>query len=294
MASLIEDLESSKQNLEEFFEVTKRVLLYIPNVVSNTTTYRDYKILTYSSAGTTKMARPINKILFIDEVPEFENKYNDFIKLMKSFPNIEDTTDNHNLINSVVYTMQQSIGVGLDFLSEPNSARKHVGNRFEELIRGILTSLPVSNGKVVFKIPYPTENGEKTYSCETDMVFSNHQNIKSNPKNIEEGEIVVSLKTSSKDRMGKIFLDKMLMEKFAKHPVKVIGIFLNDVQRKSTDKISYTFVSGLFMVYTKFLTELEGIYFIDVPDNAKKNPFNEHVFSFSKLLISDITRLLAS
>jgi len=46
-------------------------------------------------------------------------------------------------------------------------------------------------------------------------------------------EIVVSLKTTSKDRMGKIFLDKLLMQKFAGHSVKVIGIFLNDVQIKN-------------------------------------------------------------
>ena len=84
------------------------------------------------------------------------------------------------------------------------------------------------------------------------------------------------------------------MEKFSEHPVKVIGIFLNDVQRKETEKISYTFVSGLFMVYTKFLTQLEGVYFVDPPPITKQPPYNEHIAPFSKFIACDIWKLLAS
>ena len=94
--------------------------------------------------------------------------------------------------------------------------------------------------------------------------------------------------------MGKIFLDKLLMQKFADHSVKVIGIFLNDVQRKNTKQISYTFVSGLFMVYTKFLTELEGVYFIDPPPITKGVPYNQHISPFSKFIAEDIWNLLSS
>ena len=84
------------------------------------------------------------------------------------------------------------------------------------------------------------------------------------------------------------------MQKFAEHPVKVVGIFLNDVQRKETEKISYTFVSGLFMVYTKFLTQLEGVYFVDPPPITKSVPFNEHISPFSKFITDDVWKLLAS
>ena len=53
----------------------------------------------------------------------------------------------------------------MDFLCKPNSARKHVGNRFEELIRNVVSQAGITNDKVVFKIPYPSEEGEKLYSC---------------------------------------------------------------------------------------------------------------------------------
>lgn len=111
---------------------------------------------------------------------------------------------------------------------------------------------------------------------------------------LDKNEVVVSVKTSSKDRMGKIFIDKILLERFIKHPQKVIGIFQNDVQRKSTNNISYTLVSGLFMVYTKFLTELEGIYYLDPPPIALKKPYSNYIKRFSELVTTDFRKLLSS
>ncbi len=80
---------------------------------------------------------------------------------------------------------------------------------------------------------------------------------------------------------------------------KTLGIaqlnyVLNDVQRKESDNISYTLVSGLFMVYSKFLTELEGIYYLDPPPNSLKEPFNKYMKPFSELVTNDIWNLLSS
>ncbi|MBC8200358.1 MAG: hypothetical protein H8E80_10040 [Desulfobacteraceae bacterium] len=294
MKSLQEDLQTPKKNLDEFADVTKRVLDYLPNIVSERVETRDYTILSSVVAGTTKFARPVNNNLFINEIEEFKKSYKSFLEALKQIKNGKKIKrEDYSTIDAVVYTIQQSIGVGMDFLCNPNSARKHVGNRFEELIRNIVSQAGITNDKVVFKIPYPSEEGEKLYSCETDIILSPHERVKSNIKTINEDEIVISLKTTSKDRMGKIFLDKLLMQKFAEHPVKVVGIFLNDVQRKNTDKISYTFVSGLFMVYTKFLIQLEGVYFIDPPPITKTAPYNEHISPFSQFIANDIWEVLS-
>lgn len=295
MKPLPEDLQTPKQNLDEFADVTKRVLDYLPNIVSERVETRDYTILSSVLAGTTKFARPVNNNLFINKFEEFEKNYKLFLTALKKIKNRKKINrEDYSIIDSVVYTIQQSIGIGMDFLCNPNSARKHVGNRFEELIRNIVSQTGIINDKVVFKIPYPSKEGEKLYSCETDIILSPHEKVKSNIKTINEEEIVVSLKTTSKDRMGKIFLDKLLMQKFAEHPVKVVGIFLNDVQRKETEKISYTFVSGLFMVYTKFLIRLEGVYFVDPPPITKSVPYDELISSFSKFIADDVWKLLAS
>lgn len=295
MKPLPKEVQTPKKSLEEFSDVTKRVLGHLPDIVSERVEVRDYIILSSSMAGTSKFARPINNNLFIFDSLVFDDQYKKFLSIISKIKsNKTITEEEHKTINSVVYTIQQSMGVGMDFLCNPNSSRKHAGNRFEELIRLIVTELGIKNNKIVLKIPYPSEDGEKLYSCETDIVLSPQSSVKSGAKSIEENEIVISLKTSSKDRMGKIFLDKLLMQKFAEHSVKVVGIFLNDVQRKETKQISYTFVSGLFMVYTKFLTELEGVYFIDPPPITKQAPYNQHIFPFSKFIAEDIWKLLSS
>lgn len=242
-----------------------------------------------------KYIRPIRAGLFIFDSNDFSYKFNLFSNIISNLKdrnrdNIND--DSYTLIDSIVYTIQQAIGIGFDLLGDPNSARKHVGNRFEELLRIIVSNLGISNRKIIFKIPYQTDEGDKFYSCETDIVISPFPEVLSDMQNLNLREIVVSSKTTSKDRMGKIFLDKILMERFFEHEVKIVGVFLNDVQRSTrkdgSQTISYTLVSGLFMVYTEFLTMLNGVYFIDPPPNTQKAPLNKHIASFSKFIIDDI------
>lgn len=290
--ALIDDLQNSIKSLDDFKSITIRILSYIPEVISEKKYDRDYVIIQSNIGTSKKFARPYNSILFIDSVNEFINKYDAFQKIINSinpdsnnFSNIE-----HSIINSVTYTIQQSIGIALDLLGNQNANRKHVGNRFEELIRLIITSVGIKNKKIVLKIPY---EDDKVYSCETDLVFSPYDNVRSNNTTIDKDEVVVSLKTTSKDRMGKIFIDKILMSKFVKRDVKVVGIFLNDIQRKQENKISYTFVAGLFMVYTNFLTKLDGVFFIDPPPNALKEPYSNHIKRFSDFLIKDLWVLIS-
>ncbi len=295
MISLDKDLQEVKGNIAEFGEITKRVLQYMPNVLSSSNEKNDYIIYSSEIAGTTKFIRPINTKLFINDLNEFDANFKQlqevFIKI-KSGTEIVDS--DKNIIDKTIYTIQQSIGAGLDLLVNPNSARKHVGNRFEELIKVVFTEIGIANKKIVLQIPYEAEEGTKTYKCENDLIISPFKDVKSSSESLDENEVVVSVKTTSKDRMGKMFIDKILLERFVEHPQKVIGIFLNDVQRKESDNISFTLVSGLFMVYSKFLTELEGVYYLDPPPNANKKPYSDYMKRFSELLTTDLSKLLAT
>ena len=296
MISLNQDLQEKKKSLVEFEAITLRVLEYLPVVLSEFKEKSGYKIHSSQIAGTTKYLRPINQRLFIYSPEDFRSKFNDFrivieqLKIKK-----DDWADREKqLIDSVLYTIQQSIGAGFDLLANPNSARKHVGNRFEELMKAIFTEIGIANKRAILQIPYNTEEGVKTYyNCENDLILSPYSKVKSTTTHLDEHEIVVSAKTTSKDRMGKMFIDKILLQRFVKHDQKVIGIFLNDVQRKETNNISFTLVSGLFMVYTNFLVEMDGIYYIDPPPNAFKEPFNKYMKPFSELVTKDIWNLLS-
>jgi len=296
MFPLPQDLQVPKESLNEFYTITIRVLDYLPNVLNDFKERSGYKIHSSNIAGTTKFIRPINQNLFVYSSEEFREKFSVFTKLISKLK-IKDSAWNKSekeIIDSVVYTIQQAIGAGFDLLANPNSARKHVGNRFEELVKVVFMEMGIANKKVVLQIPYSTDEGLKSYKCENDLVLSPYSKVKSTNKYLDSDEIVVSVKTTSKDRMGKMFIDKMLLERFVKHDQKVIGIFLNDVQRKGGDNISYTLVSGLFMVYSSFLTELEGVYYLDPPPNVFKEPYNKHMKPFSELVTSDIWKLLSS
>ncbi len=291
--TLLEDLQSKINDLGTFKSITSRLLKHIPEVTTVKSEYNGYVILSSISGSSEKLTRPYNKTLFIADSEEFETLFGRFLSILGKIKSKKGTFINKDYltIDRTVYTIQQAIGIGMDLLSTPNSARKHVGNRFEELIKLIVREIGISNKKIVLKIPYG-KGMKDVYSCETDLVFSPFPDVKSNSRSIHEKEIVASLKTTSKDRMGKVFIDKLLMGKFVKHKVKVVGIFLNDVQRKGDDKISYTFVSGLFMVYTKFITKLDGIYYIDIPQNAAKAPFTKYISTFSNFLINDAYKLI--
>lgn len=297
MASLAEELQHTKSTLDDFRNIALRVLNYLPDVLNEEVEFNDYLVCSSTTAGTRKAIRPFNKELFLREMNIFDDyygKFNNIIqRLLKKDMNFD--TNDYKTIDKVLYTIQQSIGIGLDLVAEPNSSRKHVGNRFEELIRALLTAIDISTKKIVLTIPYETEEGEKYYRCETDVIISPFKSVKSDSQNINPDEIVISLKTTTKDRMPKIFIDKILMEKFLGHSIQMVGISQNDVQRKEDKgeiKISYTFVSNLFMVYTKFLTQLSGYYYLDVPKRATETPFNQYIFPFSKFMLNDVWMLL--
>lgn len=295
MLPLDKDLQKTKYSLKEFGEIAERVLQYMPNVISHHEVKNCYIIYSSQIAGTTKFLRPINRDLFIMKPTDFRiafSKLQIIFNTLKSGNSIEQI--DKNIIDQVLYTIQQSIGAGLDLLVNPNSARKHVGNRFEELIKVVFDEIGVSNKKLVLQIPYETDEGKKTYKCENDLILSPYKSVKSTSNSLDINEVVLSVKTTSKDRMGKMFIDKILLERFVKHPQKVVGVFLNDVQRKEDNNISFTLVSGLFMVYTKFLTELEGIYYLDPPPNALKKPYSAHMKRFSELITTDLNELLSS
>lgn len=295
MQPLEKALQQKHLEFKEFEDLTIKVLQYLPLVLSDFKEKAPYRIYSSQIAGTLKYVRPINTNLFCFDPQQFIQNLRaldgTMFKIKSRDFNI--SLEEKENINGSLYTIQQAIGAGLDLLVGGNSARKHAGNRFEELMRAVMSELGIANKRAVLQIPYETEEGPKVYKCENDIILSPYAKVKSTSAHLDEREVVVSIKTTSKDRMGKMFIDKMLLEKFVGHKQKVIGIFLNDVQRKQTDNISYTLVSGLFMVYSKFLVELDGIYYLDPPPNALKDPYKRHMKPLSELLTRDVFTLLA-
>jgi hypothetical protein len=106
--------------------------------------------------------------------------------------------------------------------------------------------------------------------------------------------LIGSIKTSSKDRIDKIFIDKFLHNKLASTDTPHIAIFLNDVQKRKTKrtneyKIDSTFLPGHFKGYTIKFNPLNGVYYCDIRPNMRVEPIlKDHIYTFDKLLIEDI------
>ena len=111
-------------------------------------------------------------------------------------------------------------------------------------------------------------------------------------------QLIGSVKTSSKDRIDKIFIDKFLYNKLTNTNIPHIAIFLNDVQRKNTKKegkygISSTFLPGHFKGYAIKLNPLDGVYYCDIrPNMMTEEILKDHIKTFDNLLIEDIWHLL--
>jgi hypothetical protein len=145
-------------------------------------------------------------------------------------------------------------------------------------------------------IPIPGYPGyEMPY--ELDLVFSRNKAIvASETRFIDVTEIVGSVKTTSKDRIDKIFLDKYLLTKLLGRDVPVIAIFLHDVQRakkgQSIFGINSTFKSNHFLGYTVALNRLDGVYYVDPrPEMVTNGRLREQIADFQTFLVRDLWRL---
>jgi hypothetical protein len=202
-----------------------------------------------------------------------------------------DTPANREIVNRSIYTMQQSIGASLDALpaGESNRARKINGDLFERLIRLMLVRMGIECASGVVNVPIKVD-GEKAFSMsyQHDLVIKSGDLVK----------IIGSVKTTSKDRLDKVFIDKFLLAKLTGKDVPHVAIFLNDVQRKGNSPQQYgvnsTFLPGRFKGYTIKLNPLDGVYYFDIRPNMLTEPIlRDHIRTFDHFLFEELWSLLA-
>lgn len=196
-----------------------------------------------------------------------------------------------NLIRTI-YTLQQSVGAALDGLpaGKSNQARKVNGDLFERLIRLLIVSLNVDCVSGTMQVPVKDADGTELFksSYQHDLLLSKDDELK----------IIGSVKTSSKDRIDKVFMDKFLYNRLTDTALPHIAIFLNDVQRKKTKReneygVSATFLPGHFKAYTVKLNPLDGVYYCDIRPNMVDDALlSQHIKTIDHFFYSDLWELL--
>jgi hypothetical protein len=247
-----------------------------------------YQFFQYGRDGKYNISRPVNTHLFCSSA-DFEQKLLHFDAAFEAMRNHAVPRDEYRQsFVQVIYTMQQAIGVTLDALptGKSNQARKRNGDLFENLIRLLIHEMRIVCVSNVVQMPICDEAGDELLKMnyQHDLVIS------------RDGEVRVlgSVKTSSKDRLGKIFMDKLLLNKLAGKALPYIAVFLNDVQRKKTKKtncygVNSTFLAGHFRAYSIRLTPMDGVYYCDIRPNMQTDPFlSRHIRTIDHLFFSEL------
>jgi hypothetical protein len=250
-----------------------------------------YRFFQYRKEGNFQITRPINSNLMYN-AKEFSKTSKEFLKILRNIKTV-DRKDNsvRDILNNATYTIQQSVGSALDGLpaGQSNTARKLNGDLFENFIRLIILEIGIDCKSGVIQVPVLVDGKQEfNMSYQHDLIIEKDNDVKA----------IGSIKTSSKDRLDKIFIDKFLYNKLTEKPTPHIAIFLNDVQRKNTKNeneygINSTFLSGHFKGYTVKLNPLDGVYYCDIrPNMQTENILKEYIKTFDNLLIEDIWKLV--
>ena len=282
------------QSLRNFYEFARKYLDFTASdglqaqiVAQKENTYRFFQ---YKKEADFAITRPINSDLYYsaDEFDDALNSFSEILEVLRDRSVPEDGL--RPVIGKVIYTIQQSIGASLDALpsGKSNMARKVNGDLFERFIGLLVQSLDFECISGVVRIPVLDDSGTEMFkmSYQHDMILAVDGNLRA----------IGSVKTSSKDRIDKIFIDKFLYSKLTSTELPHIAIFLNDVQRKGTFPdygISGTFLSGRFKGYTVKLNPLDGVYYCDIrPNMLSDRLLSEHIGTIDRFFYNALPELL--
>ena len=267
--------------------------------------HHNYIFYQYDESYGHKITRPLNTDLFMESSHDFRHATERFVAFLDDLRHHQETVAHRDInrgyiesneVNRVIYTVQQSIGSIGDSFDSPNQSRKRVGQLFERLVQLIIREVGLECEPRTVNIPMPGYPGYEM-SYELDLVFSRGGAIlASETKFIEASEVIGSVKTTSKDRIDKVFLDKYLLTKLLGRNVPVVAIFLHDVQRArrgtSIFGVNSTFKSNHFWGYTVALNRLDGVYYVDPrPEMIANERLREQISDFQHFLVRDLWTL---
>lgn len=290
----LKDIVSTATNKDRFQTIeaySDFCLIYLEFIKTNlqavivSKNENNYRFFQYKGDGTYNVTRPINSNLMLS-LEMFDSKRKQFFTVLKNIKDKSSKTKiNRKLINDFIYTCQQSIGAALDALpaNKSNTARKLNGDLFERFIRLIILEIGIDVTDGTIAVPVKI-NGTEAFK----MNYQHDLIIKVD----DVTKAIGSVKTSSKDRIDKIFIDKFLYNRLTDTNTPHFAIFLNDVQRKGKEGkygINATFLPGHFKGYTIKLNPLDGVYYFDIrPNMTTENILKDHIKTFDHFLIKDV------
>jgi len=283
------------KSLDNYIEFCTRYLDHIETglqarIVSQNESH--YQFFQYKEDGSYNITRPLNSLLMLnaDVINTSTTLFKDTLNTLRAGEVPAD--DLRTNLNRCIYTIQQSIGATLDALpaGKSNQARKVNGDLFERFIGLIINSLDAACVSGSMQVPVKDDEGNKLFDMkyQHDLMISKDNELK----------VIGSVKTSSKDRIDKVFMDKFLYSKLTETTLPHIAIFLNDVQRKPATQenkygVSSTFLPGHFKAFTIKLNALDGVYYSDIrPNMISDDLLSKHIKTIDHFFYTDLWALI--
>jgi hypothetical protein len=314
----LSDLQASVQDLHAFNDLTdyrhlcaafldflqesSPTLIYSP-------TDSHYIFYQYDADYGRKITRPLNSSLFLRDSTTFLQEFEQFLIFLDDLRKYQEQAKERTSIvryldagsiNRIIYTIQQSIGCIGDAFGNSNQARKRIGQLFENLIRLTIKQTGIECEPRTLMISIPEYPGHKI-QFQLDIVFSRGKVILSSATEyLHHSEVTGSVKTTSKDRLDKIFLDKYMLSRLLQREIPCIAIFLHDVQRakrttpdgESIFGVNSTFKTNHFLGYTLTLNALDGVYYVDPrPVMNTDERLAQYIKDFQCFLATDLWTL---
>lgn len=282
------DLSDAMEAARKVFELLGHSEVQYRRAV--TSGFGNYQLPRVDMGRGPRVVRPINGETFLRDPEEFFRVFAEARAAIAGAKEERQLQDPVHAVDSSLYTIAQAVGIGLDLLADNvNQARRNAGLRFESLCGVLLDELGVTNTALNLVIPTP-DGG--VYRCGVDRVITKYPRVQSTPESPSVAEAFLSIKTTSKDRMAKVYTDKQLLDRFVGQPLRTAALFLHDVQGKGEDGISGTFVANNFRVYQTYMTPLEGVYYLDPRTHITKPWYRDHLWRFSDFVARGVWELL--
>jgi hypothetical protein len=286
--------KSNFTSLADYIEFCRRFLEFSARgfqavIVSQNESH--YCFFQFKADGHFNITRPINSELMYKAKDErlISTKFLPALRQAKELS--PKDKNSRSIIRNSIYTIQQTIGATLDALpaGSSNTARKLNGDLFERLIKLLIQEVGVDCRSGVINVPVKVDDHDEfRMSYQHDLLLYNGEDLKA----------IGSVKTSSKDRLDKIFIDKFLFSRLTDTATPHIAIFLNDVQRKRTRHenrygVNSTFLPGHFKGYSVKLCPLDGVYYCDLSPNMIADSFlQNHIQTIDYFFCDDLARLI--
>jgi hypothetical protein len=193
-----------------------------------------------------RYSRPIRSVLYIADKDEL-------VAAVRDTFTGGWNPENAALLGRVAYTVIQDVASYLDFVS-PDAAKKALGTFFEGVVAAVINRITgqiVSSGRI--DVP------DVGLAVSVDLAIWQEGNVK----------LYIATKTSTRERLSQPFVQKLIITKTQRILSKSILVVIGDVQRVKGNKIQHTFTAGQFRLYSRFVDQMDGVYYLDVPPQAE-------------------------